>query len=1169
MQKKSKHIADALHATQPVEAGGGAKRETAKGKEQAADGGTRPEPSETADSVQAPREVPRPILRSRSQRELEEQGSQHSLEMQELPADRDRPHIAGQDSNSRLRKLHAELQCVVERHDQEKASVQRWGAWLVQFCTLGNLLQAACSGVMILSLLISAEDYKSHLMVALILCSSLVLLLWMQHATFQRRGMMMGSRVRRFLSRLEWYIKNPLEASNFGAPVAGGANVWVQTTRPISAVQVISDSGSVSLPTQLLVSGDRVTGPTDHWLVNGYCEQSEMNNVTVKDTPSAAQLSKVLSQPRRPQTQLEDQMKVVKSTITWTVTFALIISIFSSAVLLGLYPEQSTLGDLLNLLIVRHVPVCMPLLPISVFLSSVVLQVACNSYLAAKIQYKYNLRAGAGGDRDNEDGDDEHSLQGRSRFGVLMKFLSSLRARATGRILREGSEADNAPMMNTDGDAERQARKSTGALKWSSVLAHMLQRFKIPKADQDRALAANIMNPCADLVDALGSATVLCFPDVDGIVCEPLLSPKQILLLSPDPKSADSSTATVKVIELLGAEKGAPVGACTFQDAGAIEQYLSQLKPLGLNCLLNTNAHSDTYTTFIECTLRDLVHQRQVESTPVVLGSLSSLGGLPGGSRGGGAGLSGGGSSSGGGWVRSDAYIDMVSCDSCDASYLLAPVIGFASGVASTFNRLLELQILVRPSAAKLHEQQMQHHQQRRGSSACGTPGGTGGFSVGIGGGSPAATSFMMNQRTLVSAGDDVAAAAAFGVPPPLEAKGLLPRVSGSFTGSEAGGATISGNIKYEQSPHMMGVVVEDSQQQLQLFAKGDVDSVLGRCSIIWDGQELRALELEDVKLILRHCSECYQKHYRCVAFSYVSLAADKRDLIKSCSQLGRSVFLDQDEMGGLSMLGASDWELPHGVDGAVGTSAFSLRRPKAQPAAILTSIQEDLMQDHIFIGMLTMRHRPYSEITESMDILSEAGIRFVFFSEMQEAATVACGNQLGLWSDWNCCISLRDLPLPARSIPPSPPGSGISGRSHGNRTAAYSHNISSSGPRLPHGIRSIRRHLIEADDVPLRVSMFCDSSPETITSMVGILQENGECVVSCGSSRNVHNMQLFATADLSMSISPQPPSRQFSLMYGDGARRSGGVFHVHVCVSAECYIHTPHMHIYVWGGYD
>lgn len=38
----------------------------------------------------------------------------------------------------------------------------------------------------------------------------------------------------------------------------------------------------------------------------------------------------------------------------------------------------------------------------------------------------------------------------------------------------------------------------------------------------------------------------------------------------------------------------------------------------------------------------------------------------------------------------------------------------------------------------------------------------------------------------------------------------------------------------------MMGVVVEDAQKQLQLFTKGDVDAVLGQCSLMWDGFELR-----------------------------------------------------------------------------------------------------------------------------------------------------------------------------------------------------------------------------------------------------------------------------------------------------------------------------------------
>jgi len=171
---------------------------------------------------------------------------------------------AGHENYSRLRKLHVELERVVQRQEHERASVQRWQAWLWEFCTLGNALQAVCSVTMILSLSqpLTAPHSVSNLVTALILCGSLMLLLWVQNASLQRESMRLGSRASRFLSRLEWYVNNPLEASTFGDSVAGGANVWLQTTRPISTVQVSADTGGcVSLPTQLLVSGDRITGP--------------------------------------------------------------------------------------------------------------------------------------------------------------------------------------------------------------------------------------------------------------------------------------------------------------------------------------------------------------------------------------------------------------------------------------------------------------------------------------------------------------------------------------------------------------------------------------------------------------------------------------------------------------------------------------------------------------------------------------------------------------------------------------------------------------------------------------------------------------------------------------------------------------------------------------------
>lgn len=43
--------------------------------------------------------------------------------------------------------------------------------------------------------------------------------------------------------------------------------------------------------------------------------------------------------------------------------------------------------------------------------------------------------------------------------------------------------------------------------------------------------------------------------------------------------------------------------------------------------------------------------------------------------------------------------------------------------------------------------------------------------------------------------------------------------------------------------------------------------------------------------------------------------------------------------------------------------------------------------------------------------------------------------------------------------------------------------------PRLPHGLSAIKKHIEEADDVPLRVGMFCESDVPSIRSMMGILQ--------------------------------------------------------------------------------
>ena len=63
---------------------------------------------------------------------------------------------------------------------------------------------------------------------------------------------------------------------------------------------------------------------------------------------------------------------------------------------------------------------------------------------------------------------------------------------------------------------------------------------------------------------------------------------------------------------------------------------------------------------------------------------------------------------------------------------------------------------------------------------------------------------------------------------------------------------------------------------------------------------------------------------------------------------------------------------------------------------------------------------------------------------------------------------------------------------------------------QLPKGIENIRPHLETMDNVPLLVSLFTDTTPDTTREMIGIMQEYGEVVCVMGSAANYHNVPVF-----------------------------------------------------------
>jgi magnesium-transporting ATPase (P-type) len=156
-----------------------------------------------------------------------------------------------------------------------------------------------------------------------------------------------------------------------------------------------------------------------------------------------------------------------------------------------------------------------------------------------------------------------------------------------------------------------------------------------------------------------------------------------------------------------------------------------------------------------------------------------------------------------------------------------------------------------------------------------------------------------------------------------------------------------------------------------------------------------------------------------------------------------------------------------------------------------LASVLFKELKEATMIGIVSFANRPAPSVAPVLKALGKSGIRFSWFGSSCEPAVLDFGKRLGLETDWNCCLSLQDLP------------EGVSSR-------------------LPAGICAIKKHVEGNDDVPLRVPMFCDATPSTVQAMIKMYQDNGEVVAVVGSSLKVDNMEAFLAADLAFSLRPR-----------------------------------------------
>ncbi|OWZ08443.1 hypothetical protein PHMEG_00019019 [Phytophthora megakarya] len=176
---------------------------------------------------------------------------------------------------------------------------------------------------------------------------------------------------------------------------------------------------------------------------------------------------------------------------------------------------------------------------------------------------------------------------------------------------------------------------------------------------------------------------------------------------------------------------------------------------------------------------------------------------------------------------------------------------------------------------------------------------------------------------------------------------------------------------------------------------------------------------------------------------------------------------------------------------------------PSETSSAEKDSMLWRIQDEQIFLGMVATGVQPRQHTPDFIEDLNACGIRFVYFSPRNMRRSKLLAEKMGIETDWNCAISLR----PLDSDGPDP---------H-RMTSNYSDWDVKA--RLPHGVEAIKRHLAEVDNVPLLVSLYTDSTPETISEMISIFQENHEVVMGVGSSLKESNAPLFSKADLAVAM--------------------------------------------------
>uniref|UniRef100_A0A8C2CIB7 Transmembrane protein 94 n=1 Tax=Cyprinus carpio TaxID=7962 RepID=A0A8C2CIB7_CYPCA len=339
---------------------------------------------------------------------------------------------------------------------------------------------------------------------------------------------------------------------------------------------------------------------------------------------------------------------------------------------------------------------------------------------------------------------------------------------------------------------------------------------------------------------------------------------------------------------------------------------------------------------------------------------------------------------------------------------------------------------------------------------------------------------------------------------------------------------------------HLISLFVRDSTtNNVQMLSHGSADLILEACTDFWDGVDIYPLSGSDRKKVLDFYQRACLSGY-CSAFAYKPMqVALSGQLNGKCVELapGPSLF------SGVDL--PSTTPIKHG----------SRRNSWSSDEGIGEGLEkEDCVQalsGQIFMGMVSSQFQARLDTVRLIENLVVACIRFVYFSMEDELRSKVFAEKMGLETGWNCHISLTpngDGHYDGAPSSPSQAGSLHDDLLHDSRDDVEGpllpedqSDLASFQPtdtdvpsfledcnraKLPRGIHQVRPHLKNIDNVPLLVPLFTDCTPETMCEMMKIMQENREVTCCLGSSANFRNSCLFLQSDISISLDPLYPSR-------------------------------------------